>query len=295
MTLNSMTGFGRSNGFDETVAWQWEVRSVNGRGLDIRLRLPSGMDSLEQDARNALARRFKRGSVTAQLTVKREGGRASISINEETLAKVLFAAARLQAETGAKPPTVDGLLALRGVLEVEETNDDDLLSPERRVTLLEGLDAAASELADARRSEGNRLETVLREHVEEIDRLTGDVAKNPARSPEAIRTRLADQVRRLMETGIGLDPDRLHQEAVLIATRADVEEALKRLASHTVAARELFASSDAVGRKLDFLSQEFNREANTLGSKSNATEVTRLGLALKAVIDQFREQVQNVE
>ena len=295
MTISSMTGFGRAQASHDGVSWQWELRSVNGRGLDLRLRLPSGADALEPQIRAAIGRHLQRGSVTAQLLSKREGTATSITINEDALGKVLFACARLQAETGARPPSVDGLLALRGVLEVDEPGDDALLTPERTAALLASLDVAIGELVAARRGEGERLATVLRDQIAEIDRLTGEVAANPSRTPEAIRARLAEQVRRLLDTGAAFDADRLHQEAVLIATRADVEEELKRLASHTAAARELLGAAEPVGRKLDFLSQEFNREANTLCSKANATEVTRLGLALKVVIDQMREQVQNIE
>ncbi|MEZ5842218.1 MAG: YicC/YloC family endoribonuclease [Hyphomicrobiaceae bacterium] len=295
MTLSSMTGFGRAQGEHDGVGWLWELRSVNGRGLDVRLRLPPGAEAVEPQVRARLGSQLARGSVTAQLSLKRESGAVSVRINEEALAKVLFAAARLQAETGARPPSVDGLLALRGVLEVDEPADAELLSEQRTQALLASLDHAIGELTAARRSEGSRLADVLQDQLAEIERLTAAVSASPARSPEAIRARLADQVRRLTETGLGLEPERLHQEAVLIATRADVEEELKRLGSHVAAARDLVASGEPVGRKLDFLSQEFNREANTLCSKSNATEITRLGLALKVVIDQFREQVQNIE
>lgn len=295
MTVSSMTGFGRAHGRDDAIAWQWEVRSVNGRGLDLRLRLPPGADGLEPQVRAMLARHLQRGNVTANLVIKREAAASPIRINQDALATVLFAAARLQAETGAAPPTVDGLLALRGVLEIEEQGDDDLASVARAGALLASLESAVAELVAARRAEGDRLALVLTEQLDEIERLTGAVAAAPSRTPDAIRARLGDQVRRLLDTGASFDTERLHQEAVLLATRADVEEELKRLSSHVTAARELVAGGSAIGRKLDFLSQEFNREANTLCSKANATEVTRLGLALKVVIDQMREQVQNIE
>lgn len=295
MSLNSMTGFGRADGSLHGVAWTWEARSVNGRGLDTRLRLPPGSDALEPRVREAVAKRFARGSLNISLQVQRETGGAEIRLNEVALEQVLRAAEHIQHLTGCERPRAEGLLGLKGVLESAEPVESDEQLKARQDAMLKTLDQALDGLAEARASEGARLAVALEQQIAEIARLAEQVEVSPSRSVEAITQRLAEQVRRLLETGAGLDSDRLHQEAVLIATRADVEEELQRLKAHVAAARELMVETGPVGRKFDFLTQEFNREANTLCSKANATDVTRAGLALKTVIDQMREQVQNIE
>jgi uncharacterized protein (TIGR00255 family) len=290
-----MTGFSRAEGARGGVSWHWEVRSVNGRGLDVRLRLPPGSEPLEPKAREAAARYVSRGSVTLSLNSDRRNGTQEIRINEVGLAQVMKAAARIRELTDSTPPRVDGLLAVKGVLDVIEQADTPEEAEARAEAMLQTLDEALRALVEARAAEGARIEGALRAHLDEIERLVAQVAASPARSPEAIEARLKEQVARLLETSNSFDPVRLHQEAVLIATRADVEEELQRLGSHISAARELLGESGAVGRKFDFLAQEFNREANTLCSKANDTQITRAGLALKTVIDQLREQVQNIE
>ncbi len=297
MTIQSMTGFARSQGSRGSVAWHWEVRSVNGRGLDVRLRVPPGYDSLEPKVREVAARHFVRGSLNVSLQVRSEGAPTQIRLNEAALQQVLAAAAIVgSALEGAPRPSVEGILGVRGVLETVEAAEDEAEQAARTAAMLETLDAALLGLVAARQAEGARLAEVLSAQVGEVERLTAAVAASPVRSAEAIRARLREQVARLMDASAGqFDADRLHQEAVLLATRADVEEELKRLGAHVAAARELIGASEPVGRKLDFLAQEFNREANTLCSKANDTDVTRLGLALKTVIDQMREQVQNIE
>ncbi|MBL8565527.1 MAG: YicC family protein [Hyphomicrobiaceae bacterium] len=295
MSLNSMTGFGRAEGSYEGQSWVWEVRSVNGRGLDVRLRLPPGSDALEARVREALARRFSRGSISINLAVQRTGGVTEIRLNEQALAQVLAAADRVRALAGGERPPVDALLSMRGVLEVVEPIDDEAHQKPRHDAMVASLEHALGDLARARTQEGDRLSVVISGQLDEIGRLVAEVRESPLRTREAIAERLAEQVRRLVEANGVLDPQRLHQEAVLLATKADVAEELERLASHIVAARGLMEEAGSVGRKLDFLMQEFNREANTLCSKSNATEITRAGLALKVVIDQMREQVANIE
>lgn len=296
MAISSMTGFARTDGAAEGVAWTWEVRSVNGRGLDLRLRLPSGLDAIEAPVREALGKRVTRGNVSATLTVERRNGTGAVRLNEAVLADILKAADRVAEITqGARPDTAT-LLAMKGVLETSENALDD---PERRAArerlLVQSFEEAADKLALARRAEGARIAAVLVDQIAHIERLSKEVRCSPSRSADAIRVRLKEQIGRLLEAGASFDADRLHQEAVLAATRADVEEELARLEAHVEAAREMLQESGSVGRKLDFLAQEFNREANTLCSKANAVDVTRLGLALKSVIDQMREQVQNVE
>jgi uncharacterized protein (TIGR00255 family) len=296
MAIASMTGFGRSEGTCDGLSWVWEARSVNGRGLDVRLRLPPGNDAIEALLRDAASKRFVRGNVSATLTIERQANGGSVRLNEQVLADVLRAANRAAEITGGSRPDTAALLSVKGVLEQSDNaaeSSDARANRER--TLIAGFVLASDKLSEARRAEGTKLEAVVREHVNEIERLAGAVRASPSRSVEAIRGRIRDQISRLVEASDTLDKDRLHQEAILVATRADVEEELARLDAHVAAAREILDEPGAVGRKLDFLAQEFNREANTLCSKANAVDVTRLGLALKTVIDQLREQVQNVE
>lgn len=295
MSIKSMTGFSRVEGVAGNVAWHWELRSVNGRGLDVRVRLPAGMEAMEPKVREAVARHLVRGSVTVNLSVEGRAGALQIRLNEEALGQVVKAAQHIRELTEAAPPSADGLMAIKGVLEVVETEESAEVAEARVAAMLASLEQALAALVAARASEGARLKSVLEANLAEIERLVGVVETSPARTPAAIQARLQEQIARLLESGSGLDPDRLHQEAVLLATRADVEEELKRLHAHIAAARELLAEEGAVGRKLDFLAQEFNREANTVCSKANDVDITRAGLALKTVIDQMREQVQNIE
>lgn len=295
MTLQSMTGFARSEGASNGTSWHWELRSVNNRGLDLRLRLPPGFEALEPKVRDRIAKAFSRGSINANLSITRRARTTEVRLNQAALDRVLAIANRLSDATGAEKPRIDTLLGLKGMIDlVEDADDEEGLAAEQAAVMAD-LETAVAGLLAARSEEGARLKAVLSDQVSEIERLSASVASSPARSVDAIRARLADQVARLMDTNQGLDPVRLHQEAVILATRADVEEELKRLAAHVEAARELLTGGGAVGRKLDFLAQEFNREANTLTSKAADQEIARAGLALKVVIDQLREQVQNIE
>ena len=296
MTISSMTGFGRSEGAADGFAWMWEARSVNGRGLDVRLRLPPGHDGIEPALRDATAKRFSRGNISASLTLERQNGASSVRLNESVLGDVLKAADRIAAIAGGERPDASVLLAVKGVLEAGDASiESSDARAAREKILTASFEAALDSLAQARRAEGARLGAIIADQVAQIERLTCDVRASPSRSVEAIRGRISEQVSRLLEASDTFDPARLHQEAVMVATRADVEEELARLDAHVAAARDILLEPGAVGRKLDFLAQEFNREANTLCSKANAVDVTRLGLSLKTVIDQLREQVQNVE
>lgn len=290
-----MTGFSRAEGTAGGQKWHWELRSVNGRGLDVRMRLPSGMDALEPRIREVAPRHLTRGSVTISLTTESQDGAQQIRLNEAALMQVVEATQRIRTLTDAAAPRADGLIAIKGVLEVVERSESPEQAEARLAGMLASLEEALGALVAARAAEGARLKTVLDEQLVQIERLVGQVEASPARLPAAIEARLKEQVDRLIETQGSLDPQRLHQEAVLLATRGDVEEELKRLRAHIAAARELLEEDGAIGRKLDFLAQEFNREANTLCSKANDVEITRAGLALKTVIDQMREQVQNIE
>ena len=293
MSLNSMTGFGRADGSVKGVRWYWEAKSVNGRGLDIRVRLPQGHDQLEPKVREAVAKRFVRGSLTINLNAQRDAAAVDIKVNETALAQIISAVDQVRRLTGAAAPSAEGLLALRGVLDVSEA--DGALDDEVVAAMLASLEEALETLAEARAAEGRRLTEVLEAHIGEIERLARVVQTSPSRKPEAIRTRLQEQIARLTDAVPALDPARLHQEAILIATRSDVEEEVQRLTAHVASARALLADRQPAGRKLDFLAQEFNREANTLTSKAIDMEISRAGLALKTVIDQLREQVQNIE
>ena len=295
MTLQSMTGFSRSDGALGPCAWYWEARSVNNRGLDVRIRLASGYDALEAKVREEIASRFTRGSVSVGLNVQRAGAQSEVRLNEAALAQVTAAAERVRELTGAAPARIDGLLSIRGVLETVDVIETETETAARHAEMLASLRTTLDGLGLARAAEGQRLHQVVAAQVDEIARLTALVDASPARTVDAIRTRIGALVGKLVETGQGLDPARLHQEAVMIATRADVEEELKRLKAHVEAARDLLAKPQAAGRKLDFLAQEFNREANTLTSKASDNEIAAHGLALKVVIDQMREQVQNIE
>jgi uncharacterized protein (TIGR00255 family) len=295
MSLASMTGFARTHGVAGAYGWAWEIKSVNAKGLDLRLRLPAGWDAIEAAARACAARSLARGAVTATLEVKRESGAPSVRVNEPVLAAVLDTMRAIARRADAQPPTVDGILGLKGVIEVvdAEENEDDRRAAEAAVVA--GFDAGLKELVAARRGEGEALARILTARVEEIAKLTAAAERSPARTPEAIRARLAEQVKALLDTGEKFDSDRLHQEALLLATKIDVREEIDRLTAHVAAARKLLKDGGAVGRRLDFLAQEFNREANTLCSKANDASLTAIGLELKAVVDQFREQVQNLE
>lgn len=295
MGLASMTGFARSDGTLAGARWTWEIKTVNGRGLDVRVRVPPGMDALDGPARAAISARLVRGTCNANLTLSREGAQTLIKINEPVLESLAAALGVLRERIEATPPSLDGLLNVRGVVEITEPEPDEAARAAETEAILKTLDAALDQLEEVRRREGEALERVLHERLDTIERLTKTLEAHPARTAEAIRGRLKEQVAALLGASPMLDADRLHQEAVLLATKADVREELDRLYAHVNAARDLLNEGRAVGRRLDFLAQEFGRESNTLVSKSNHVSLTALGLELKSTVEQFREQVQNVE
>ena len=295
MSIKSMTGFARSDGRHDEASWHWEIRSVNGRGLDVRLRLPPGLEALEQPVREAISARFARGNISANLTLKRSSADVELRLDEDNLQQVLQAADRISQITGGGRPSVESLLAIRGVLEVVEKTEDEEQTLALRTAVLSSLDVAIGDLDDARRREGEKLETLVTQQLVDLQGLIDEATHAPSRRPEAIQKRLEEQVERVLGATKAIEPDRLHQEAALLATKADVVEEIDRLNAHVVAGKELLSAGTPVGRKLDFLTQEFNREANTLCSKSHHIDITRCGLAMKALIDQMREQVQNIE
>lgn len=295
MPLSSMTGFSRASGTRDGFQWQWEIRSVNGKGLDVRCRLPPGFEHLELAVREAAARHVKRGNLQAGLSCNRAASSQAIVVNELALEQVTALAEKLRMRLGGDPPRVEGLLALRGVLDIGDTREDESETKARDANLLKSFESAIASLAAMRLVEGAKTAQLLREQLSRIEQLTIAARDCPARSVEAIRARLADQVQRLLEANASFDRDRLHQEAILLATRADIQEEIDRLFAHVGAARDLLQTSEPAGRKFDFLAQEFNREANTLCSKASDRLLTQIGLDLKTVIDQMREQVQNLE
>ena len=295
MTLKSMTGFARTDGVHEDTIWFWEVRSVNGRSLDLRLRLPAGYEALEAGARALCQDRLARGNCTVSLGVKRDIGQMEIRLNEAALAQALAVAKQAKSLTGLKPARLDTLLGMRGVVETAEPAESEEKQAALARALLAGLAEALDQLVGARAAEGERLQRAIETQLAAIQSLVGRAAEMAARQPEMLTARLKEQVARLSEAGATLEPDRLHQEALLLAAKADIQEEIDRLKAHVGAAQDLIGSGQPVGRKLDFLSQEFNREANTICSKASDVEISRTGLELKSVIDQLREQVQNIE
>ena len=295
MVLSSMTGFARSHGVSGSYAWAWEIKSVNGKGLDVRLRMPPGWDAIEPAVRARAAERLARGSIQATLTVERSGVAPVVRINAPVLDAILTTLRELASRVEASPPTLDGLLSLKGVLDVSElaVNEDERRDAESAA--ISGFAQSIAALSEMRQREGAALLRILKSRLEQIEALVGRAENAPGRRVEAIRARLAEQVATLLAQSDRLDPDRLHQEAILLATKADVREELDRLAAHIAQAQQLIDGGGAVGRRLDFLAQEFNREANTLCAKANDVELTNIGLELKAAVEQFREQVQNVE
>lgn len=290
-----MTGFARRDGGDATVSWTWEVKSVNGRSLDVRARLPQGYESLDPVVRSAVTAACSRGNLQVNLSMKRGSAPLQLQVNEDLLAQVLDLMARLESRTQAAPPRLDGILALRGVLEAIEEEESPEQQQARLAALQKDLDAALAALVAMRAAEGARLLAMARGHLDEIERLSTAARGCAATQPETLRQRLKEQLAELVAASTGVSEERLAQELAILAGKADVREELDRLAAHVEAARELLDQGGAVGRKLDFLCQEFNREANTLCSKSADVELTRIGLDLKSSIEQLREQIQNIE
>jgi uncharacterized protein (TIGR00255 family) len=296
MNLQSMTGFARASSESEGTSIAWEVKSVNGKSAEVRLRFPPGFERLEQNVRQTIQKRFSRGNFQATLTVNRIGGsQTQPVINEAFLKDIAGLAKRLEEQFGLATASADGLLALRGVLELPETAETEEDRTKLDAVVIATLDQALSALEKARGDEGEALKSLLSGHIDTIEALTLRAEADPSREPAAIRARISEQVGLLMDASTNLDEARLHMEAAFLATKADIREEIDRLKTHVASARSLLGGQGPVGRKLDFLAQEFNRESNTLCSKSNAASVTAIGLELKVVVDQFREQVQNLE
>jgi uncharacterized protein (TIGR00255 family) len=294
--LASMTGFARSQGESGTTSWIWELRSVNGRGLDIKLRLPAGLDALEPALRDAAAKVLRRGNVSGTLTMKREAA-TGLTADPVALERVKDLAIALADEIpGALPPRAELLLALPGVMRAVSAQDGpEDLQAELRSSMQAGFAEALAGLAAARAAEGAKLAQIAAALLDEILSLHGEASAAASTQPALHKARLMAQLAELLAASPALPEDKIAQEVALLATRSDVREELDRLAAHLSAARDLLAEATGVGRKLDFLMQEFNREVNTLCSKSSSLPLTGIGLKLKAAVEQLREQVQNIE
>jgi uncharacterized protein (TIGR00255 family) len=295
MSVASMTGFARVAA--EAGPWQivWEIKSVNAKGLDVRLKLPPVFDGLTEAARARITRALARGTCFATLTATREAASSSVRVNTALIDALVAALEPYDGRTGMRAPSLGALLSVRGVIETVDDSDDETVIATASAEALDALESALAALSQSRAEEGRALADILEERLARMADIVRKADAAPGRSVEAVRARLADQVAMLLAATDGLDPQRLHQEAVLLAAKADIREELDRLTAHITAARELLAKGGPVGRRLDFLAQEFTREANTLCAKSNDIALTALGLDLKAEVEQFREQVQNVE
>jgi uncharacterized protein (TIGR00255 family) len=295
MALSSMTGFARSHGTSGPYAFEWELKSVNAKGFDLRMRLPPGWDEVEPLARKRAAEALSRGTVYANLSVKRANALSTVKVNEDVLASIVKVAGELAGRIDAVAPSIDGLLAIKGVIEVVEPESSEAEDKAAKAAAIAAFEQALNNLTEMRRREGLTLGQILSQRMDEIEGLMKKAEAAPGRKPEAIRARLAEQIAALLDASDRFDPDRLSQEAVMIAAKADIREELDRIASHVSQAREMIGKGGAIGRRLDFLAQEFNREVNTCCSKSNDLELTNTGLEMKNVVEQFREQVQNLE
>lgn len=295
MTLQSMTGFARSEGVSGRSRFVWELRSVNGKGLDVRLRLPQGLERLEADVRRLAGERLSRGNIQASLSIAQDETKMEAVVNRDALDAVLALRVQLGDAIDPAPLRLDTLLSIRGLVDIREQEDDEAAVSARDTAILAGLGDALANLQRMRETEGSALKSALNVHVTRIAELTRVIEADPSRTPEEIARKLSVQLDQLLQEKSGFDRERLYSEAALLATRADLREEIDRLKAHVSAVGELLDKGGPVGRKLDFLAQEFNRESNTICSKSNASAVTAAGIELKVVIDQFREQVQNLE
>jgi uncharacterized protein (TIGR00255 family) len=295
VTIASMTGFARRQGSSDEFLWAWELKCVNGRNLDVRCRFPTGLDALDGFVRAACAERLKRGNLSVTLTADDRQAAPVFRINEAALAQIGGLLEGLKGRIDAAPPRLDGLIGLKGVLEIEE-RQLSAEAGERRIQAMQAdFLACLADLQQARLEEGRKLAAITRQHLGEIERLGKAAAASAAAQPAALRERLARQIAELLPPIVTLPEERLAQEVALLAAKADVREELDRLGAHVAAARGLLEQGGAIGRRLDFLCQEFNREANTLCSKADDLALTNLGIELKAAIEQLREQAQNIE
>lgn len=295
MTLSSMTGFGRAEGHHENYSWVWEIRSVNGKGIDVRMRIPPGLDAFDQFIKNTIKKEINRGSINVSLQLSKEEGGTEVKVNEEALDKLIMVAKNASINHGLPMPSLDSLLSIRDVVEITSTEDDEAAVTSRNKALRDSLNDAVSALKASREEEGRATHKMLSDVVDEVENLLNQAEEIAIKQPSQLKEKFEEKVSALFDNKQGVDKDRLAQEIVLLATKADTKEETDRLRAHIASARVMLDVSGPVGRKMDFLTQEFNREANTLCSKSSDIALTNIGLSLKTAIDQIREQVQNVE
>ena len=295
MALTSMTGFARGQGAEGAYHWAWEVRTVNGRNLDIRTRVPAGYEMLEPGIRKLVQERLQRGSVNIGLQIRRSGAQQTLSINDTALQRLLDLAQDIEHRHALRPASVDGILGLKGVVEVSEPEDSEEELEVRNDALLANLSEVLGDLVVSRQQEGRELEKILLRTLGDMRKQAALAADSAALQPVTIKARLQAKLEELLGERPQLSEERLAQEVALMAVKADVREELDRLSTHIEAAQGLIETGGTIGRRMDFLAQELNREANTLCSKSVDTALTTIGLELKTLIDQLREQVQNLE
>lgn len=295
MTLSSMTGFGRAEGHYENYSWVWEIRSVNGKGLDVRMRIPPGLDAFDQFIKNTIKKEIKRGSINVSLQLSKEEGDTEVNVNEEALDKLIMVAKNASINHGLAMPSLDSLLSIRDVVEITSSEDDEDKIAARDQAFKDSFIKALIALKSSRSEEGLATRKMLSDVVDEVEKLLNQAEEIASKQPGALKKKFEEKVAALLDNKQGIDKERLAQEIVLLATKADTKEETDRLRAHIASARVMLDASGPVGRKMDFLTQEFNREANTLCSKSSDIALTNIGLSLKTAIDQIREQVQNVE
>ncbi len=294
LTLKSMTGFACVDGVAGGYSWAWEVKSVNAKGLDLRFRLPHGFDAIEASSRKLVSEKVSRGNLSINLNLQRPERPPTLAVNRDVLDQMIALAVEYRGST--ENVSIETLLGLRGVLEVVEDQQEDKAEIEQRdAEIASGFSELMAALAMARSEEGARMGAIVDEHIEEISSLISEAVELAEMQPARRRERLTMQLEELLDGDSPVAPERLAQELVLLVAKGDVREELDRLVAHVGAARDLMVEDGAVGRRLDFLCQEFNREANTLCSKSSDIQLTRIGLALKAAIERLREQIQNIE
>jgi len=285
-----MTGYARMAGGDDVFSWVWEVKSVNGKALDVRMRIPNGWERLDPIVRGLVQKHIKRGNLALSLELNSVKNQQSMQVNQAFLDELIASC-----KENGQEANISQLLSVRGVVEVSEDKQDDCDDEEVLKSLTSSLEDALLGLKDNRADEGARTQVVLEARVDEIEELVGKAEKISAIQPVALAERMKAQLDEILDPSRQITEDRMAQEVAILITKADVREELDRLGAHVIAARELMNGKGAVGRKLDFLCQEFNREANTLCSKSSDIDLTKIGLALKSAIDQFREQTANIE
>ena len=288
-----MTGFARQQAASDSLSWVWEAKSVNGKSADVRFRLPSGFEKLEADIRSRAGKSFSRGNIQLSLTIDHQDNDYSLTVNDAFLDQLQD---YCEARDGVRPSTLD-LLSIRGVIESSDGQNSaaDALTEEVVQALLASLDDTFSALVEARKEEGSRIGVVLADLFHQVSQYVDEAEELAETVPVMVKARFEQQLTKLLSETPPVPEERIAQEIAILATKADIREELDRLKSHVTAGYTLLAKTEPVGRKLDFLCQEFNREANTLCSKAAGKKLTEVGLALKAVIDQIKEQVQNIE